>query len=184
MYQDEELRDLVLRAQCDDREAFGALYERTKDGVIGLLIRKGFQKQDAEDICEKVFLTVWLRLDQLKDALAFRKWLRVISVRTASNERRDRRPFFELLDGLAHSRSSEETDRMERVEWVRAGIMKLSQGDKEALSAFYVLGMSHVQMASKFSIPVGTVKSRLHKARKRLGKLLLEQGVGVGGNNH
>jgi RNA polymerase sigma-70 factor (ECF subfamily) len=60
-------------------------------------------------------------------------------------------------------------DREERAE-VRAGLKRLRRLDRETLEAFYFRGQSLIEMANRFDAPVGTIKRRLHVARKRLAK--------------
>ena len=58
----------------------------------------------------------------------------------------------------------------ERQDHVRAGLAQLGRLDRETLVAFYVRGQSLIEMAGEFDAPVGTIKRRLHVARKRLAK--------------
>ncbi len=57
---------------------------------------------------------------------------------------------------------------------VRAGLRRLGRMDRDTLTAFYVEGQSLVEMSDHFASPVGTIKRRLHVARKRLAKELAE----------
>ena len=64
--------------------------------------------------------------------------------------------------------------RSERRSQVRAGLGRLGELDRDTLVAFYVQGQSLVEMSQEFRSPVGTIKRRLHVARKRLAKELEE----------
>ncbi len=60
---------------------------------------------------------------------------------------------------------------------VRAGLRRLKRTDRATLMAFYVDGQSLIEMSDQFAAPVGTIKRRLHVARKRLAKELEELAV-------
>jgi len=62
----------------------------------------------------------------------------------------------------------------ERAGQVRAGLRRLRDLDRETLEAFYVQGQSLVEMSDAFHSPIGTIKRRLHVARKRLARELEE----------
>ena len=62
----------------------------------------------------------------------------------------------------------------ERQSQVRAGLRQLGELDRDTLVAFYVEGQSLIEMSEEFRSPVGTIKRRLHVARKRLAKHLEE----------
>ena len=63
---------------------------------------------------------------------------------------------------------------MERKNQVRAGLDRLGEMDRDTLVAFYVEGYSLLEMADDFDAPLGTIKRRLHVARKRLAKQVEE----------
>lgn len=62
---------------------------------------------------------------------------------------------------------------------VRAGLGRLGRMDRETLVAFYVHGQSLLEMADEFEAPLGTIKRRLHVARKRLAEEINEEAVAV-----
>lgn len=62
--------------------------------------------------------------------------------------------------------------REERCEQLRRGLGRLSNMDRDTLTAFYFRGRSLIQMSDEFNSPVGTIKRRLHVARKRLARQL------------
>ena len=65
----------------------------------------------------------------------------------------------------------------ERKDQVRAGLDRLGEMDRDTLVAFYVQGQSLLQMSDQFEAPLGTIKRRLHVARKRLAKEVDELAV-------
>ena len=117
-------------------------------------------------------------IDQLREPECFGGWLRSMAQRMAINRAMRRQPLVtgeaEALDASAVERHTP-LDRAiagERKRQVRAGLKRLKAMDRDTLVAFYVQGRSLVEMSDQFESPVGTIKRRLHVARKRLAKEL------------
>jgi RNA polymerase sigma-70 factor (ECF subfamily) len=118
------------------------------------------------------------KIDQLDDPRCFGGWLRSIADRMAINRMMRRGPSttadtdtlksdcVELRTPLVVLLQSERQDQ------VRRGLRRLRPMDRETLVAFYFDGRSINEMSQKFQTPVGTIKRRLHVARKRLAKEL------------
>ncbi|MCA9270934.1 MAG: sigma-70 family RNA polymerase sigma factor [Planctomycetales bacterium] len=167
---------LVRRAQAGDGDAFGALVERFERVVFAIALRRLRDYSEAEELTQDVLLQAFTKLDQLRDAACFGGWLRSITVRMAIN-RAIRRPNDVAVEpevlAATVSDGREPVDRLldrERQSEVRAGLARLRRMDRETLEAFYFGGQSLIEMADRFDAPVGTIKRRLHVARKRLAK--------------
>ena len=178
-----DLADLVGRAQRGDREAFGELVEQFQPTVYAIALRRLANASDALELTQEVFLHVLRRIGQLREPERFAGWLRQVAVRMAIN-RATRRvsppPSVEvgILEG-ASEHTDEPLDQLisrERAERLWAALGRLKSLDREALDAFYIRGHSLLEIADMFNVPLGTVKRRLHTARKRL-KLELEASV-------
>jgi RNA polymerase sigma-70 factor, ECF subfamily len=118
------------------------------------------------------------KLDQLRDPRCFAGWIRQITVRMAINRLARRGPVRgaepSLLDN-ARAAGVSPLDEMVRAEqrtelW--SGLNRLKALDRATLEAFYIRGRSLKQMSREFETPVGTIKRRLHVARKRLRRQL------------
>src|SRR5690606_33064829 len=113
---------------------------------------------------------------QLRQPEAFAGWLRQITTRMAINRmvRRapDRSTEPETLDAYCVESETplESAIAGERQTHVREGLDRLGDLDRETLMAFYVDGRSLLEMSDDFAAPVGTIKRRLHVARKRLAR--------------
>ncbi|MEM7781936.1 MAG: sigma-70 family RNA polymerase sigma factor [Planctomycetota bacterium] len=171
-----ETSDLVRAAQTGDRSAFGQLYERFQPTVMAIAMRRLRDHADAQELCQDVFVQAMLKLDQLRTPEAFIGWLRQITVRMAINRAVRRAPALavepELLESTLTSEVSPLDDvlEVERKEQVKEGLGRLGEMDRDTLVAFYVEGQSLLEMADDFDAPLGTIKRRLHVARKRLAK--------------
>jgi len=168
--------ELVRQAQAGDGDAQGALYERYQGSCIALAYRLLGNRDEAEELVQDVFIHAFARLDQLRVLEAFGGWLRQIVRRMAYNRSTRRRATYaaenELLE-LVHTSAVTPLDEVldhERRELVQAGLQKLGRLDRETLEAFYIGGHSLIEMSNDFSAPVGTIKRRLHVARKRLAR--------------
>ena len=169
---------LVKRAQAGDRGAFGILYERYTRYVQSIARRILRDEGEAEEVCHDVFIQAIEKLDQIKNPACFGGWIGAIAYRKSLNRRLKRKPLpmgdSPLLDSPEKNTPlpMENMLAQERVELMSAGLDQLSVMDRSTLVAFYLDGQTLVEMSEDFEAPVGTIKRRLHVARKRLARTL------------
>ncbi len=167
---------LVRLAQLGDRQAQGELFERYQQMVLSVAFRRLGDYGDAQELVQEVFVQALQKLDQLRTPECFGSWLRSITVRMAINRmvRGDRAVSTEPTRLEATCVESQTPDVYavagERAACVRDGLERLREMDRDTLVAFYVRGQSLIEMSDHFDAPVGTIKRRLHVARKRLAK--------------
>ena len=167
---------LVCAAQNGDRTAFGQLFERYQGFVYAIALKRLRDHADAQELVQDVFVKVMLKLDQVRDPRCFTGWLRTITNNMAINRAVRRAPVTsvdpELIEATYTERSTPLSIMLdgERRDEVRAGLNRLRDMDRETLVAFYVNGQSLREMSDRFDAPVGTIKRRLHVARKRLSE--------------
>lgn len=167
---------LVIAAQAGQREAFGELFERFQRHVFAIAMQRLGNYTESQELCQDVFVQAMQKIEQLREPECFGSWLRSIAHRMAINRVVRRRP--DLLaepEMLASTCVEEETPLAavladERKSHVRAGLARLRDLDRQTLEAFYVKGQSLIEMSDQFDAPLGTIKRRLHVARKRLAK--------------
>lgn len=174
------LAELITAAQDGDREAFGELVTRFEGAVYAIALRQLHNHAEAEELTQDVFVQAYGRLHQLREAERFGGWLRSITVRLAINRRTRRRQpvsadpeIFEATWTDSNSPVDTVLER-ERADGLHSGLNRLGDLDRETLVAFYLKGQSLVEMSDAFASPVGTIKRRLHVARKRLAVELQE----------
>ena len=177
-----EVAELVQRAQEGDRDAFGRLVEQFQPTVQAIALRRLGNASEAMELTQEVFLHILRRIHQLREPERFAGWLRQVAVRMAIN-RATRRVAPSTVDtGVlegAYERTLQPVDELitrERAERLWAALRRLKTLDRESLVAFYIRGLSLVEMAGELDVPLGTIKRRLHTARKRL-RLELEASV-------
>ncbi|XZE21342.1 RNA polymerase sigma factor [Pirellulaceae bacterium SH449] len=168
--------DLVREAQIGDHDAMEALYNRFQNHILSIAYKRMGNWDEAQELSQDVFIQAFRRIGQLQTPEAFGGWLRQIVHRMAIN-RLTRRPKpnsvdQDVLEATA-SYDDEPIDAVlstERTVKVRSGLDRLGELDRQTLVAFYLDGQSLIQMSQAFDAPVGTIKRRLHVARKRLAK--------------
>lgn len=174
----DELPPLVDAARYGDREAFDRLIERFEPTVFAIALRRLRNRADAQELCQEVFLQALRKLDQLNDPRCFAGWLRQIAVRMAINRAVRRAPLLTADSSILEANGVEPDTPLrcaiarETQTQVHLGLDRLRAMDRETLLAFYFHGHSLVEMSDEFQSPVGTIKRRLHVARKRLAKEL------------
>ena len=168
--------DLVSQAQAGDRAAMDQIYCRFQQHVLSLAYKKLGNWDEAQELSQDVFIQAFRRLDQLQVPEAFGGWLRQIVHRMAIN-RATRRPTptsvdHEILEATVTCDSDplEAVLTREQKMQVHQGLNRLGDLDRQTLVAFYLDGQSLNQMSDAFAAPIGTIKRRLHVARKRLAK--------------
>ncbi len=181
-----EKKELVLQvraAQRGDRQAFAQLFQRYHRAVYATVLRRIDHDAEAQELVQEVFIQAMRKIGQLQNPLCFTGWLRSIATRMAINRAvRGARLVSsdeEHLEGrcVEHRTPLGEVLDRERADQLHHGLNRLTDLDRSTLEAFYFRGQSLVEMSDEFRSPVGTIKRRLHVARKRLAKELEELAV-------
>ncbi len=177
-----EVGSLVQRAQKGDREAFGILVEQFQPTVQAVALRRLGNVSEAMELTQDVFLHVLRRIDQLREPERFAGWLRQVAVRMAINRATRRVPPSTIETSVLEATCGQDDEPIEamisreRAERLWEAMGRLKPLDRETLIAFYIRGLSLLEIADELDVPLGTVKRRLHTARKRL-RIELEAAV-------
>ena len=184
--------ELILGYQSEgDRRAFDELVHRYERELYNYLRRYVGDDQVAEDVFQQTFLQVHLKCDQFKPGRRFRPWLYTVAINQAIDmQRRNRRHRMASLDKRLGTGDEQETgalvdlldnesagpsqlaEEAEQSEEVRRAVDELPESTRQAVLLVYFQGMKYREAAEVMSIPVGTVKSRLHAAIGRLNEVL------------
>ena len=181
---DSPIAETVLAAQQGDRQAFGRLVERYERAVYLTVYRRLRNHAETQEVCQDVFIQAMRKIGQIQDPRCFGSWLRSIAGRMAINRAMRRRATVSVDSAVLESESFEANTPLvtmlarERRDQVHQGLRRLRALDRKTLTAFYLDGSSLLEMSRQFASPVGTIKRRLHVARKRLAKELEELGCG------
>ena len=178
--------DLRLIAACrdGDTDAFGALVRRYQERLYHTAYRLVGNAEDAQDVVQEAFLNAYQSLDGFKGDSLFFTWLYRIAVNTAISLKRKRRvalsidagppgaPAQEPADPSDLSRPGHSLDQAEQEKRVRRALARLSPEHRAVLVMKDMEGQKYEQMAETLQVPVGTIRSRLHRARLELRELL------------
>lgn len=174
--EEQEIRQhvLVLRCQTGDEGAFARLFEWFGVRTLGYL--RGLLGEDADDVQQEVWLTVYRSVRHLSNPRAFRTWLFQTTRHRAIDFLRRRRRERELLDQVAAELSlsaapeGPETDRLD-ASALTAALEGLSPLHREVLLLRYQDDLSYAEIALVLGCSIGTVRSRLHHAKRRVLEL-------------
>ncbi len=174
-----EINNLVVLAQGGDRRAFGQLVERFQQAVYAVALGRLRNDHEALELTQDVFVHAMGKLGQLREPACFAGWLRQIALRMAINRLQRRRLAAkgadqEVLQNEPDQSATplEDLIRTEQQAKVRQGLQQLKPTDRATLVAFYIRGQTIEEMSRDFATPIGTIKRRLHVARKRLRQQL------------
>lgn len=168
---DLQLHLLVLRCQAGDEQAFGALLDRFGSATRRYL--RGLVGDAADDVQQDVWLTVHQKLAQLADPRAFRTWLyRTARHRALDHLRAQRRERELFVDDAGADAADPGADDGAGpaldTELLAETIAGLGPLHREALLLRYRDGLAYAEIAVVVGCSIGTVRSRIHYARKRL----------------
>jgi RNA polymerase sigma-70 factor (ECF subfamily) len=178
--------ELVRRAQRGERGAFDLLVLRYQHKVIKLVARLLRDPTEAEDVAQESFIKAYRALGSFRGDSAFYTWLYRIAVNTARNTMasRQRRPL-RYEAGLSETEQSVVESRLRHVDTPEAVALSAEIRDRvnrtveelpEDLSTAIVLreieGLSYEEIAEAMDCPVGTVRSRIFRAREAIDKSL------------
>lgn len=186
MIQDETDQELVRRVQSGDKVAFDLLVRKYQHKVLKLVSRFVSDLAEAEDVAQEAFLKAYRALPSFRGDSAFYTWLYRIAINTAKNAlvSSRRRPIdfdLDLQDPEQYDRQAllKEADTPEGValtEEIRLTVEKAIEQLPEDLRTAIVLreleGMSYEEIAEAMDCPVGTVRSRIFRAREAIDKRL------------
>lgn len=169
------LRDqvLVVRCQAGDEHAFNDLFHRFQERTYLYLVHL-LGQTEAEDAQQEVWLGVYRRISGLADPGAFRTWLFQVTRNHAVDVLRKRQRHEELLSSVVEKAErvepTKEDDLLRTVDYRRIdeAMQELTAPLREAVHLRYWEDMRYAEIALVTGQPIGTVRSRLHHARKRL----------------
>jgi RNA polymerase sigma-70 factor (ECF subfamily) len=181
--------DQRLIDQCldGDAAAFGELVRRYQDRLYSTVYRLVDNPDDAQDVVQDAFLNAYQSLDGFKGDSLFFTWLYRIAVNTAISHKRKQRVLLSIdagrnsaqpLDDSEYSRPGETLERAEQGQRVQHALARLSPEHRTVLILKDMEGQKYEAMAEILRVPIGTIRSRLHRARAELRELLeREEGI-------
>jgi RNA polymerase sigma-70 factor (ECF subfamily) len=167
-----------------DSTAFGELVRRHQDRLFNTAFRLVGNAEDAYDVVQDAFLNAYLSLDSFKGDSLFFTWLYRIAVNTAITLKRKQRVVISLhgsrsvgnaIDPADPSEANEPGRGLEQAEEeqrIVAALNRLSAEHRTVLILKDMEGQKYEEMAEILQVPIGTIRSRLHRARTELREVL------------
>ena len=163
--------------------AFGRLVTKYQDRLYNTIVHVVGSTDDAQDVVQDAFVQAFLKLKTFQGNSAFFTWLYRIAFNVAISQRRKHKPTASIEqqrevsghEPLDHATApTERIESQERVTQVRAALATLSDEHRTVLVLREIDGCCYETIAEILDLPVGTVRSRLHRARLELRDQLKE----------
>jgi RNA polymerase sigma-70 factor (ECF subfamily) len=170
-------------------EAFGQLVLKYQDRLFNTIFHVVGHAEDARDIVQEALVQAFVKLDTFGHRSAFYTWLYRIAFNVAMTSRRKRRPVVSIDRARENGNMeaaddeddpAESLERKERCRQVRHAIGHLAEEYRAVLVLREIDGCCYETIADVLDLPVGTVRSRLHRARLQLRDQLKEMLAGEG----
>jgi RNA polymerase sigma-70 factor (ECF subfamily) len=173
-------RDLIQAIRQRQVEALGVLYDRYAKLVYGLALRILSNAEEAEDVAQEVFLTLWHRQSYDPNRGSLSSFLMTMTRSRSIDKLRSRNTGFRFLQrwkGLVREEFSsatplEQASVSERSQLVRNALAQLPAAEREVLEIAYYEGLSQSEIAQRLNTPLGTVKTRSRQGLLKLRKIL------------
>lgn len=169
--------ELIARCQQGDEQAFRELIDRHKDQVFGLIVRSGANPARAEDLAQDVFLRIHRGLPYFRGEAKLTTWIFRIVLNLLSQEAEARRAAREVAidasvpahEPRAHDRAAADLELRDRLE---KALARLPPNYRLLVAGHYLDDVTYEDLAEALDLPIGTVKTHLHRAKKQLRALL------------
>ena len=175
---DSSLVELALQR---DQGAFALLLEKYRSSLMAHVLKYVSVVEDAEDICQRSFEKAFMNIDRYNAQYAFSTWLYNIAQNEAIDHIRRSRTSInsvpiseehEALDVLAGTTPEEEFIIDQAVSNLLSGIQSLRESYRQVAELRFIKDYAYEDIARELNLPLGTVKTRINRARKQLEKHL------------
>lgn len=182
--------ELIKSTLAGDTAAFGCLVQKYQNRLYNSVYQMVGSEEDARDIVQDAFVQAFLKLEGFQRASTFYTWLFRIAYNAMVSRHRRERPHVSLdtlrdttgdepLDGAAGPESR--LVQQETADLVRQALAALSDEHRAILVLREIDGCDYETIGELLGLPVGTVRSRLHRARMQLRELLKQVAYHGGG---
>lgn len=171
------------------RERFRALFDQCNGPLLSYGLRRCPSASDAADLVAETMLVAWRRLDDVPPGDGALPWLYGVARNVLSNQRRGDRRRDRLSVRLASELEELVPDGSEvstTQAWVRDALETLNDVDREVLTLTLWEGLTPAEVGLALGVPAATVRTRLHRARRRMRETLeatAGERIGVGGHD-
>jgi len=163
---------LIERCRTGDDIAFGELVERYKHLVYGMVWRLTTDRSRTDDLAQEVFLKIYRGLPYFRGEARLSTWIfRIVSNVCAQDrsQARDLKPAVSVREPGANDTAFADLELRDRLD---KAIAQLPENYRLLIAAHYLQGVQYEALAEALDIPIGTVKTHLYRAKRRLRELL------------
>jgi len=170
---------LIERCKAGDEAAFADLVDRHKDLVYGLICRVLGDRERADDLAQEVFLRVHRGLPYFRGEASLTTWIFRIVLNLCAQARARRQPDLSLDETDSAGRRHPEPSRIDRAyddlelrDRLDKAMAQLPDTHRVLVAAHYLEGVLYETLADALGMPLGTVKTTLYRAKRRLREIL------------
>ena len=183
-------KEIIDSCKAGDEKAFGQIVLTYQKKVYNIAYRMLGNREEAKDLAQEVFLSVFESIQNLREEVKLEPWLTQITLNHCRNRWKylKRRKYFQS-DSLDDPIETEEGEMPRQIDdpsdnpetllekkmirhWVQRGLMQLKEEQRELIVLRDLQGLSYEEIGNLFGLPEGTVKSKIHRARMDLKEKL------------
>jgi RNA polymerase sigma-70 factor (ECF subfamily) len=183
-------KEVIENCKAGDEKAFTEIVLQRQKRVFNIAYRMLGNSEEAKDLAQEVFISVFESIKDLKEEIKFDAWLTQITLNHCRNRWKylKRRQYFssdslddpiETEDGSMPRAIADPSDNPEILlekkmiqQWIQRGLLELKENQRELLVLRDLQGFSYEEMGETLGLPEGTIKSKLHRARMDLKEVL------------
>lgn len=176
---------LIAESLKGQSQAFGVLVRRYQDRLYNTVYRLTAHSEDAQDVVQEAFISAYQSLGSFKGDSLFFTWLYRIAMNAAISQKRKKKATISLETGSKHdlvidpldesvnSRPGEALERVEEERQLQKALQQLSAEHRAVIVLKDIDDLRYEEIAEILAVPIGTIRSRLHRARLELRDLML-----------
>ena len=169
--------ELIQAVRSGNSEAFGVLVDRYNGLIYGVCFRMMGNPLEAEELAHDAFVEAYLKLGQLREPEKLAGWLRTLALNLCRMRYREKaNAAAELLDDQQAAAADDDREDTTLVARMWSGLAELPPAHRMVLALHYFEGLPCEEIATFLDVPLGTVMSRLHRARQSLKDALEQRG--------
>ena len=168
------IKEYIKSVKAGDYKVFSNIVSEYQQMVFTIVLKIVNNREDAEDICQEIFIKVFKSLDSFKEESEFSTWLYRIAYNTALSEIRKRKIIFSSLDDISILKEEEINENIEdfaleeRIFYLEKALKTLPAEDALLITMFYLDNQSIEEISLISNLSRANVKVKLHRIRKKL----------------
>ena len=180
-----DINDLVIKLKAGDQEAWSMIVNRYSKTVYNIALNFAGNSDDAADITQDIFLKVYNNIDKFNGENTFTAWLLRLSKNYCIDfwrKHKHNRKTLELDDKIRNEYShhadtpEDSVIRKSDINYLRQKLLLLSPDLRSLIIMRDIQDFSYQEIAENLDMPLGTIKSRINRARTKLAKIVLNEG--------